>query len=218
MLLPAVIRYTTNNYGVATVPAGLSNVVAIAAGNFTVSWCVGRHGGRSGWPTGGQINVPATATNVIAVAAGDAHSLALRGAVIAWDTQQLRATECPEATNIVAAIASATHCLALRGDGRLVGWVRPCRPACAIQAPTSSPFPRGRIIASRSSRMGHTAGAGRFNADANTVPTIPSRSGSFLYIGSRWGCNGLFSWFVPFAGGAVQALYSNPSFRPRTRG
>ena len=206
--------YTTNNYGVATVPAGLSNVVAIAAGNFhslvvrgdgtVVAW---------GWPTGGQINVPATATNVIAVAAGDAHSLALRGdgTVIAWGTNNYGQLNVPiEATNIVAIASGNAHCLALRGDGRLVGW----GSTFAVQ-----PVPSATNVIAISARANYCIAIkqdgtrlvwGSSTPTQTPFPQFPAGPGSFLtsdHVGAAAGySHGLFL----HAGGAVQALYSIP--------
>lgn len=119
-------NYTTNYYGMATVPADLNGVVAVSSGTYhnlalrsngtVVAW--GRH-------TSGETNVPANATNVIAVAAGDAHSLALRGdgTVVGWGANtsgQLNVLA--EATNIVAIAAGAAYSVAVRGDGRIVAW------------------------------------------------------------------------------------------------
>jgi hypothetical protein len=69
-----------NQNGQTNVPAGLSNVVAIAAGGYhslalkndgtVVSW---------GMNTYGQTNVPSGLTNAIAIAAGEYDSLALVG-------------------------------------------------------------------------------------------------------------------------------------------
>ena len=73
-----VVAWGNNTYGQCNVPAGQSNVVAVAAGQShsialksdgtMVSW---------GWNAYGQTNVPAGLNNVIAIAAGSFHSLAL---------------------------------------------------------------------------------------------------------------------------------------------
>ncbi len=112
------------NYERITVPDGLSNVVAIAAGSEhslaltaegrVVAW------GYSGW---GQLNVPSGLSNVVAIAAGRDHSLALTadGWVAAWGFDWWGQTDVPlavayPADNVVAIAAGGEHCLALAGQ------------------------------------------------------------------------------------------------------
>ena len=73
-----VVAWGWNNYGQTNIPAGLTNVVVIAAGDYhnlalpasgeVVAW---------GWNASGQTNVPANLTNAVAIAAGGYHSLAI---------------------------------------------------------------------------------------------------------------------------------------------
>jgi len=76
-----------NTYGQATVPSGLSNVVAIAAGTSHMLALQG-DGTVVAWGsnTNGQCTVPPSATNVVAISAGGSSSLALRsdGTVVGW--------------------------------------------------------------------------------------------------------------------------------------
>src|SRR5947207_1923734 len=78
---------TVIGWGQSTVPAGLNNVVAIAAGGDH-SLALKRNGTvvAWGWNGGGQSTVPAGLNNVVAIAAGRNHSLALKGdgTVVAW--------------------------------------------------------------------------------------------------------------------------------------
>ena len=59
-------------------PAGLTNVVAVTAGDFNTLALLA-NGSVVGWGDNsyGQLNVPATATNAVAIASGYYHSLAL---------------------------------------------------------------------------------------------------------------------------------------------
>src|ERR1039458_2371326 len=75
--------YTTlfrsdDTYGQTNVPAGLTNVVAIAAGDFD-TLALRRDGTVVGWGDNsyGQISGPATVMNAVAVASGNYHGLAL---------------------------------------------------------------------------------------------------------------------------------------------
>jgi hypothetical protein len=99
------------------VPAGLSNVVAIAAGDShslalkadgtVVAW---------GYNNYGQTNVPAGLSNVAAIAGGWAHSLALKndGTVVAWGDNADGQTDVPAGlSNVVAIAAGGFHSLAL---------------------------------------------------------------------------------------------------------
>jgi hypothetical protein len=112
-----VVAWGNNWYGVATVPAGLSDVIAIAAGGYhnlvlrsngtVVAW------GSSYW---GQATVPAGLSDVTAIDAGDIHSLALRsdGTVVAWGNNSYGQTELPAGLSDVTAIAAGgVHSLAL---------------------------------------------------------------------------------------------------------
>ncbi|MFN0080481.1 MAG: tail fiber domain-containing protein [Prosthecobacter sp.] len=101
-------------------PAGLTNVVAIAAGAYhslavkndgtVVAW---------GWDSGGQSTVSGTLSGVTKVAGGYAFSLALKadGTLVAWgDASSLQTTIPSGTTQITAIAAGASHALALRAD------------------------------------------------------------------------------------------------------
>jgi alpha-tubulin suppressor-like RCC1 family protein len=106
------------------VPAGLSNVVAVAAGG-NHGLALRADGTVAAWGIGSATNVPADLSNVVAVAAGGNHSLALRadGAVTAWGDNQYGQTNVPAGlSNVVAVAAGNYHSLALRTDGSVVAW------------------------------------------------------------------------------------------------
>ena len=117
-----------SDYGQATVPAGFSNIVAIAAGP-SHNLVVRADGTVAAW--GGNINaygytnVPPGLSNVVAVAAGSSHSLALRsdGTVVAWGYDYYGQASPPsDLTNAVSLAAGSGHSLALRSDGSVVAW------------------------------------------------------------------------------------------------
>ena len=119
-----VVAWGMNFHGQATVPAGLTDVVAVANG-ITHSLALKSDGTVVGWGDNseGQISVPAGLTGVKAIAAGWSHSLALKsdGTVVAWGTSWL--INVPAGlTDVVAISAGTRHSFALKTDGTMVGW------------------------------------------------------------------------------------------------
>jgi hypothetical protein len=125
-----VAAWGYNAYGQTNVPAGLSNVVAIAGGDMdslalqnngtVVAW--GRY-----WNGSAEVpmTVPAGLSNAVAIAAGADHSLALRanGTVVAWGYNGSGQTNDPPRLRNVAAIAAGSaHSLALQNNGTVVAW------------------------------------------------------------------------------------------------
>ena len=113
----------------ATVPTGLKNVVAVAAGD---AHCIVLQAGGQvvAWLDSynsnyGQATVPGGLTNVVAVGGGAYHSLALtaNGTVAAWGYNgDGEINVPPSATNVIAIAAGSFHNLALRADGTIVAW------------------------------------------------------------------------------------------------
>ena len=118
-----VIAWGNNQFGQSTVPPGLTNVGAIAAGGAH-SLALKRDGTVSAWGNNdvGQCDVPPDLTNVANIAAGELHSLALLkdGTVSAWGNLSWMLP--PDLSNVVAIAAGAAHSLALLGDGTVLGW------------------------------------------------------------------------------------------------
>ncbi len=107
------------------VPAGLGNVVAIAAGGYH-SLALKADGTITAWGLGayGATTVPAGLNNVVAIAAGDFHSLALKGdgRVVVWGGD-LYVNNVPiEATDVIAIASAGSNIIGLRSDGTLVRW------------------------------------------------------------------------------------------------
>ena len=124
--------------GETTVPAGLTNVVAISAGyQFNLAVVTNGNGTVVAWGANnyGQTNVPAGLSNVVDVAAGMYHSLAMlqNGTVVAWGDNAFGETTVPAALSNVVAIAAAGrvdgynnliegYSVALKSDGTVVEW------------------------------------------------------------------------------------------------
>jgi hypothetical protein len=124
-----LIVWGNNDNNQTNVPANVTNVVAMAAGDrhclalradgTVVAW---------GANYSGQTNVPYDLTNVVCIAAGSTHSLALRsdGTVAIWGHIFGSGvnTVPPEATNVVALALGpgAEHALILRADGTVLDW------------------------------------------------------------------------------------------------
>ncbi|AKC82840.1 hypothetical protein IMCC26134_08760 [Verrucomicrobia bacterium IMCC26134] len=90
--------YPYYNYGQSIIPAGLSNVVAIAADGYH-SLALRSDGTVAAWGSNryGQSTIPAGLNNVVALAAGGDYSLALRsdGSVVAWGDNYYGQTTIP---------------------------------------------------------------------------------------------------------------------------
>jgi uncharacterized repeat protein (TIGR01451 family) len=137
-----LVGWGRNDYGEANIPAGLSNVIAVANGldhslglkadGTLVAWGAGTlNTGVS--PQQGQAAVPAGLSNVIQAAGGYFHSLALRadGTVVAWGAGSTNTGASPHfgqaivpvgLSNGIALAAGGFHSLALKSDGTVMAW------------------------------------------------------------------------------------------------
>jgi len=123
-----VAAWGNNESGQTTVPAGLSGVIAVAAGE-SHSLALKADGSVAGWGlnTQGQITIPAGLGPVKAIAAGAFHSLALKtdGTVAVWGLNTFGQLNIPAGTTEVIAVrAGAHHSFALKADGSVVTWGR----------------------------------------------------------------------------------------------
>jgi alpha-tubulin suppressor-like RCC1 family protein len=113
-----VIAWGDNHYGQTDVPSGLSNVMAIAAGDYH-SLALTTEGRVVQWPCfygTDQTPMPSDLGNVVAIAAGVYHSLALtaEGRVVVWGNNGWGQTNVPSGLgNVVAIAAGENHSLAL---------------------------------------------------------------------------------------------------------
>ena len=75
-----VIAWGSNNFGQNNVPAGLSGVVAIDAGQYH-SLALKSDGTVVAWGSNGagETDIPAGLSDVVAIDAGGSHNLALKG-------------------------------------------------------------------------------------------------------------------------------------------
>jgi len=121
-----VVAWGQNVLGQSNVPAGLSEIAAIAAGGFhnvalksngtVVCW---------GYDIYGQTTPPADLSGVIAVAAGYYHSMALKGdgTVVVWGDHLSGQKNVPGwLDGVVKISAGGNQCQALRVDGSAVFW------------------------------------------------------------------------------------------------
>jgi alpha-tubulin suppressor-like RCC1 family protein len=122
-----VVAWGNNSYfGMTTIPAGLNDVVAIAAG-ATHSLALNGDGTIAAWGNNdyGQTTIPFGLSNVVAIAGGYYHSLVLKsdGTVTAWGYNGSGQTNIPAGlSNVVAIAGSHWHCLALTSNGTVAGW------------------------------------------------------------------------------------------------
>ena len=131
----AVVAWGSNLNNKSTVPAGLSNVVQVAAGGG--GWndeedsghCIvlKADGTLVAWGTDldSQASIPIGLSGVAMIAAGGGHNVALRenGNVIAWGRNNAGQCNVPAGLNDVMSVAAGSdHSVALRTDGTLLIW------------------------------------------------------------------------------------------------
>jgi hypothetical protein len=115
-----------NDFSQNTVLAGLSNVIAIAAGGYH-NLALRADGSVLAWGDNfdGQCDVPPDLTNAVAIAAGGYHSLAARadGTVAAWGAFYDGQITLPDSVaGVVSVAAGSWHSMALKADGTVVAW------------------------------------------------------------------------------------------------
>ncbi|MEO6995369.1 MAG: MBG domain-containing protein [Lacunisphaera sp.] len=125
-----------NNVGQLSIPNGLTDAVAIAAGEYH-SLALRRDGTVVTWGENSfaTTSLPADLSGVVAIAAGDAHSLALKsdGTVVAWGFDESGDTATlANLTNAVAIAGGSAHSLALKSDGTVVAWGNDTYGQCEV--------------------------------------------------------------------------------------
>jgi alpha-tubulin suppressor-like RCC1 family protein len=122
-----VVAWGANYVGQSSVPAGLSNAVAVA-GAYDHSLALKNNGTVATWGVNftSLTNVPSDLTNAVAVAGGYSYSLALRnnGTVTVWGQNFFPGlTNVPVGLSNVVNIASGTFAsLALKNNGLVAAW------------------------------------------------------------------------------------------------
>ncbi len=121
-----VVGWGNNNYGQATPPAGLSDVLAIDAGSYH-NLALNSDGTVVGWGYNdeGLATPPPGLSDVVAIATGGFHNLALKsdGTVVGWGYNYEGQIDIPAGlSDVVAISAGDDHSLALKSDGTVVGW------------------------------------------------------------------------------------------------
>ena len=121
-----LVTWGGNGIGQTTIPAGLSEVTAIAAGgSHTVALKSDGTVLVLGDNSYGQTTIPAGLSGVTAIAAGDAHTVALKsnGTVVAWGLNGIGQTTIPAGLSGVTAVAAGGfHTVALKSDGTVTAW------------------------------------------------------------------------------------------------
>jgi hypothetical protein len=114
-----VVVWGRNGNEQVSMPAGLNDVTAIAAGDYH-SLALKNDGTVVAWGSNGheQVTIPAGLSNVSAIAAGDLHSLTLKrdGSVVGWGSNSDGQLNIPPGFNISAIAVGGFHSLALKRD------------------------------------------------------------------------------------------------------
>jgi len=121
-----VLAWGGNDDGQTSLPAGLDEVMDLAAGG-NHNLALKSDGSVVAWgdDRNGQSTLPADLPPSVAVAAGVLHSVALTrtGLVVAWGNNDGGQTAVPKTlANVVAITAGGYHSLALRCDGTVEAW------------------------------------------------------------------------------------------------
>jgi alpha-tubulin suppressor-like RCC1 family protein len=117
-----VVAWGGNNYSETDVPAGLTNVVAIAA-QYYRGLALAADGRIVTWP--GSDTVAVGLSNVVRIAAGAYHNLALKsdGSIVVWGDNQFGQTNMVTDIHDAVGIAAGWwHNLVLMANGTVVGF------------------------------------------------------------------------------------------------
>jgi len=196
--------WTNMEGGQSMVPAGLSNVVQIAAGvdhslalksdGTVAAWGSARLW-INAWDPLGQSVVPAGLSNVVAVAGGSFHSLALKadGTVVTWGYNTHGQGVTPTGlSNVVEITAGWYHNFARTSDGTIVAW------GAGKENSGIMPYYGQAIVPSGLSNVACMAGGGFFSLACLSDGT--ALGWGFDDFGQASGANGL-TGVLALAGG-----------------
>ena len=121
-----VTAWGDNSSGQTNVPAGLTDAIMVAGGDFH-SLALRHNGTLLAWGSNEnqQTNVPATDFRAVSIACGAAHNLAILedGSAIAWGRNDFGQVNVPvSAKNVVSVAAGDAHSLALVSTGTVLAW------------------------------------------------------------------------------------------------
>ncbi|MEO6996241.1 MAG: immunoglobulin domain-containing protein, partial [Lacunisphaera sp.] len=109
----------------SAVPAGLTNAIAVSAGNSYLL-ALKQDGTVIGWNSSGsgEVSIPSGLSDVVAISAGYAASLAIKsdGTVVTWGDNSIGQAVPADLSDVVGIAAGYGYSLALRSDGTVRSW------------------------------------------------------------------------------------------------
>lgn len=171
-----VVAWGENYSGQSSVPAGLTDVIAIAAGGYH-SLALKADGTVVAWGENyfSQSSVPAGLTGIVAIAARSEASLALKsdGTVVEWGYQSQSTPS--GLTDVVAIDGGLAHFLALKSNRTVIAW------GANSEGQTATPVNLGQVIACAAGG-GHSLALR--DASADTAPQITSPIATLFSAGA----------------------------------
>jgi alpha-tubulin suppressor-like RCC1 family protein len=174
----SVVAWGANNQGESTVPPGLTDVKAIAAG-YDLSMALKTDGTLVVWGNVMFTNIPANLSNVVSIAGGNCFGAAVKdeGSVAVWGAEVygwIPTNVPPDLTNAITIAAGERHCLALTKAGTVVAWGSDDEGECDVPAGLSNVTAvAAGSAASAALRAGGTVyGWGRWSGLLNPLTNI----------------------------------------------
>ena len=219
-----------NGRAQTAIPFGLSDAVAIAAGNGH-SLALRSDGTVVGWGENrAGATPPSRLSGVVAIAAGNNHSLALKsdGTVVGWgENNDGQAVPPNDLTGVVAVAARNNYSLALMADGRIRSWGQGGAPRVIDGAITiSAGDHHGLALRSDGTVVGwgeNWAGAATPPADLNGVVAIAAGAHHSMALKSNgtvvcWGYNSQGETDTPAGLTGVTAISAGEYFSLALKG